>query len=67
MNLQPWIDGDEAGQEAEGYKDGQLHCKQGWAADNSADDSNMNTPYQRGYCRGWDKAYRDGLHGTERS
>jgi hypothetical protein len=66
MNLQPWIDGDLAGQEAEGYKDGQQHCKEGWCTDNSSDDSGMDTPYLRGYRRGWDAAKRAGLHGTER-
>lgn len=59
MNLQPWIDGNIAGQEAEGYKVGQLHCKQGWCCDGNAD-----TPFSRGYNRGWDDAKKTGLHGT---
>lgn len=64
-NLQPWIDGDLAGQEHQGYLTGQLHCKQGWATDNSSDDSGMDTPYLKGYRRGWDEAFQAGLHGTE--
>ncbi len=65
MNLQPWITGDLAGQENEGYLEGQRHCKQGWCTDNSSDDSGMDTPFLRGYRRGWDDTQRAGLHGTE--
>jgi hypothetical protein len=61
MNLEPWQTGDLKGQEEEGYKDGQLHCKQGWARDESGN----QTPYIKGYHRGWYEAYGAGLHGTE--
>lgn len=61
MNIQPWTDGDLAGQEAEGYKDGQLHCKQGCGVDGYSSD----TPYMTGYRRGWEEANAAGLHGTE--
>lgn len=65
MNLQPWLDGDEAAQEQEGYKDGQLHCKQGWVVDCALPPNPMDTPWVHGYCRGWDEAKAAGLHGTE--
>jgi len=64
MNLQPWLDGDEVGQEQEGYLEGQLHCKQGWCTDWCADGC-IDTPFSRGYRRGWDDTKAAGLHGTE--
>lgn len=65
MNLQPWIDGDLAGQENEGYLTGRIHCKQGWCTDSLSDDPRMDTPYLKGYRRGWNEAYSAGEHSVE--
>lgn len=44
-NLQPWIDHDLAGQEAEGYRQGKQNCMEGWARDG---DGITKTPFSIG-------------------
>lgn len=64
MNLQPWTDGDLAAQERAGYDEGHRHCRQGWCQDCMAD-GHVDTPFARGYRRGWAAARDAGLHGKE--
>lgn len=63
MDLTPWTTGDTAAQEQAGYNDGRRHCIEGWCVDSMASDG-PDTPWSRGYARGWNDAQAAGLHGT---
>lgn len=60
-NLQPLIDGDVIGQEAEGYRQGKRDCMYGQYL---FGDGIGTTPFLTGYDRGWKEASDAGLRGT---
>lgn len=62
MDLTPWTTHDLPAQEQAGYEEGGAHCRAGWCVDNTEAD----TPFMKGYRRGWDDLYAAGLNGTTR-